>query len=69
MTCSCFQASQVLKKKTCGLCSNFDGQMSWELEGPREEGYSEESAFARSYVVPSTCKAPRTPVAPKARTM
>merc|ERR1711915_375422 len=63
------KASQVLKKKTCGLCSNFDGQKSWEFEGPREEVYAEESAFASSYAVPSTCKTPRAPVAPHAHTM
>jgi len=45
------KASRLFQKRLCGLCSNFDGQMAREFEGPREEVYSEESAFAFSYQI------------------
>merc|ERR1719391_1440605 len=51
------KASRLFQKRVCGLCSNFDGQVVREFEGPREEVYSEESAFASSYQVHhSSCK-------------
>jgi len=56
------ETSQLFKKRMCGLCSNFDGQKSWEFEGPQKEVYTQAIPFALSYVLPSAqCPKPLNP--------
>ena len=54
MTESFVQVSQIYKNQLCGLCGNFDGQTTWEFEGPQRELYLNKTAFALSYVVPNS---------------
>jgi len=52
------QVPPVFKHRMCGLCSNFDGQRSWELETPSGDLATSPAMFAQSYVLPHTCPVP-----------
>ncbi|KAL8591031.1 hypothetical protein ACOMHN_002576 [Nucella lapillus] len=43
------QLSSVYSKQLCGMCGNFDGQITYELEGPQEQIFSAKIDFADSY--------------------
>merc|ERR1719495_577061 len=49
------QVPAVFKQRMCGLCSNFDGQRSWELETPSGNLAPTPAMFALSYVLPGSC--------------
>ncbi|XP_050403063.1 uncharacterized protein LOC126819202 [Patella vulgata] len=51
--------SMMYRAKTCGLCSNFDGEISKELVGPTGQVFNSHDPFVRSYVFSNgTCQAP-----------
>ncbi|XP_076458649.1 uncharacterized protein LOC143292345 [Babylonia areolata] len=43
------QMSKVYSNQLCGLCGNLDSQVTWEMEGPQEEVYSNAEQFSKSY--------------------
>lgn len=46
------ETSGVYKSQLCGLCGNFDGQVTKELLGPNGHSYSNADKFFRSYLIP-----------------
>ncbi|CAL1540777.1 unnamed protein product [Lymnaea stagnalis] len=49
----------LFKKRLCGLCGNFDSQISWEYEGPENELHATPKSFTHSYILPNpNCPAP-----------
>ncbi|XP_041359730.1 uncharacterized protein LOC121376032 [Gigantopelta aegis] len=44
--------STIFRSKTCGLCSNFDGQWVAEYEGPKGNVYTVPTPFVSSYLIP-----------------
>ncbi|KAK7112847.1 hypothetical protein V1264_012232 [Littorina saxatilis] len=50
--------SMVYKNQLCGLCGNYDGQMTMELEGPKRTIFPAADDFFRSYIIPdASCPA------------
>ena len=41
--------SSVYKKQLCGVCGNFDGQVTRELEGPQRQVYQDAFTFFNQY--------------------
>lgn len=61
LTCvDLLQVSELFKGRLCGLCGNFDYQVSWEYEGPSYEIYRTPKSFTYAYVLPDqTCPIPK----------
>ncbi|XP_059144123.1 vitellogenin-5-like [Physella acuta] len=58
--------SAFFKEQMCGLCGNFDTQMSLEYEGPGHELYPTAKSFVPSYVLPdANCPAPPSDYSPQ----
>ena len=41
--------ASVYKKQLCGVCGNFDGQVTRELEGPQRQVYQDAFTFFNQY--------------------
>ncbi len=55
----CWQAPTTLRGKTCGMCGDFNGEITHEYEGPDMTIYKKPEDFAKRYVIPSrSCETP-----------
>ncbi|KAK7105729.1 uncharacterized protein [Littorina saxatilis] len=55
--------SNVYKKQMCGLCGNYDGQKTLEMEGPQRQIFQAANDFFRSYIIPSNqCRVRGSPM-------